>query len=161
MAVVASLHFCHLPAGSASLCGKWREERPRRISFGDAGNVGGWNARFAIGRKRKRLLEATQSEITEPRAHEISRLAWLQPPEIELAFPARQPPAVSLLSRDFSEMRANLIRKQVQHTLPIFWNEGIQENQTLDSSRDGFDHTADDHACVTVTNKDYGSRKPG
>ena len=134
MAVVASLHFSNLPAGSASLRRKWREERPRGISFCDASNKGGRNARLPICRKRKRLLETTQTEITEPRAHEFSRLAWLQSPEIELALAARQPPAVSLLLRDFAEMRANLRRKQVQYALPIFWNEGIQKNQTLDSS---------------------------
>src|SRR5580700_1782988 len=98
----------------------------------------------------KWLLEATQTKIAESRPHEITRLAWLQSPEIELALAARKSPAVSLLSRDFAKMGANLWRKQVQHALPIFWNEGVQENQTLDSTRDRFGRTADDHARVAM-----------
>ncbi len=131
MAVVASLQFGDGPAGSPSFPGKRFEKRSCRISFRNASNEGGWNAGLTIGWKTKRLLEAMQAKITQPRAHEITRLAWLQPPEIKLALPARQPPAISLVSRDRAKMGANLRRKQVQYALPIFRNEGIQVNQSL------------------------------
>src|ERR1700690_1270861 len=71
MAVVASLQFSDLPAGSTSFSGEPLEERPRRISFRNAGNEGGWNARLPIGRKTNRLLKATQTKIAQPGAHEI------------------------------------------------------------------------------------------
>jgi hypothetical protein len=41
MAVVAGLHFGDLPARITSLCGKRREEPPRRIFVPYTGNVGG------------------------------------------------------------------------------------------------------------------------
>ena len=63
MAVVTSLQFSDLPAGSTSFSGKGLEERPRRISFRNASNEGGWNAGLAIGRKTKRFLKATQTKI--------------------------------------------------------------------------------------------------
>ncbi len=160
MAVVAGLHFSDRPAGSASFCGKRRKERPRRISFRNAGNERGRNAGLAIGRKRKRLFKTAETEITQPRAHKITGLTRLQSPEIKLALPARQPPAVSMLSRDVAKMGANLRRKQVQHALPIFRNEGIQKNQSLDPSWLYLCHTTDDHARVTVTDKDHGAREP-
>ena len=89
MAIVTGLQFDDLPAGGASFSGKGLEDRPRRISIGNAGNKCGRNAGPAIGQKKKWLLKATQTEITQPSAHEIRRLAGLQSPEIEVALPAR------------------------------------------------------------------------
>ena len=89
MTVVASVQFGDIPAGSTSLLKEWLEKRPRRISFRNTGNKCGRNAGLAISRKRKRILKATQTKITQPRADEITRIAWLQSPEIELALPAR------------------------------------------------------------------------
>ena len=158
--IVASLQFDDLPAGSASFSGKGLEERFCGISFRDAPNESGWNAGFPIGRKTKRLLKATQAEITQPGAYEITRLAWLQSPEIKLAFPAWQPPAISVLSCDVTKIGANLGRKQIQYALAIFRNEGIQENQSLDLSWVCLCCTTYDHACVTVTYKDHMVGEP-
>src|SRR5277367_1057766 len=160
MAVVASLQFGDPPPGSASLFGKGREERSRRIPFRNAANEGTWNARLPIGRKTKRLLETSQTKITQPGAHEVTRFAWLQSPEIKLALPARQPPAISVLARDVAKIHANFRRKQVQYALPIFRNEGIQENQSLYLSWVCLCHSANDHACVTVTYKNHWVREP-
>ena len=88
MAVVASLQLGDLPAGSASFCGKRREEWPCRISFRHAAYISRGNAGLPVSRKTKRLLKATQTEIAQSRAHEIPRLARLQSPEIKLSFSA-------------------------------------------------------------------------
>lgn len=155
MAVVATVQFGDLPTGSASFSGKWFKERPRRISLGNASDEGGWHAGLPIGRKVQRLLKTTQAEITQPRAHEIAGIAWLQSPEIKVALAARQPPTVSLLSRNLAEIGTHLRRKQVQYALPIFRNEAIQENQFLYSSGACLHHAADDHARVAVTYEDH------
>ena len=155
MAVVASLEFGDLPAGSSSFCGKRPEDRPRWISFRDASHERGGNAGLSIGWETKSLLEATQAEITQPGAREITRRAWLQSPDIKLALTARQPPAISMLLRDFAKIGARLGRKQIQHALPIIRNKSIQENQALHLRRISLRHAADDHARVAVTYKDY------
>ena len=160
MAVVAGLQFDDLPAGGASFSGKRLEERSCWISFRNAGNKRCWNPRLLIGQKTKRLLKATQTEITQPRAHEITRFAWLQSPEIKLALAAGQPPAISMLSRDVAKIGAHLGRKQVQYALPIFRDEGIQENQSLYLSWVCLCHPAYDHACITVAYKDHLFREP-
>jgi hypothetical protein len=160
MAVVAGLQFDDLPAGGASFSGKRLEERSCRIPFRNTGNKRCWNPRPLIGHKTKRLLKATQTEITQPRAHEITRFAWLQSPEIKLALAAGQPPAISMLSRDIAKIGANLGRKQVQYALPIFWDEGIKENQSLYLSWVCLCHPAYDHSCIAVAYKDYLFREP-
>ena len=63
MAIVARIQFGDLPARSISFCCERSEERPRRISFRNAGNEGSWNAAFPIRWKMDVLLKATQTEI--------------------------------------------------------------------------------------------------
>jgi len=128
MTVVAGLYFGDLPAGSTGFCGKRREGWFCRISVRNTTNEGGGDAGLPIGGKRKRLLKAAQTEITQPGTDEITRGAWLQSPEIKLTFATRQPPTLAMLLRDAAEMGADGRWKQVQYTLPVFWNEGIQEN---------------------------------
>ncbi len=89
MAGVAGLQFGNLPAGSRSLSDKGLEERPRRITFRNASNERGWNLGLPIVWKENRFLEATQTKITQPRTREITCFAWLQSPEIKLAFSSR------------------------------------------------------------------------
>ncbi len=66
MAVVAALQFHDLPARSSSFYCERSEEWPRWIIFRDASNEDGWNAGLPISGKVKRLLKATQAEITQP-----------------------------------------------------------------------------------------------
>ena len=82
VAVVARVHFADLPSASTSLLGKWLEERPRRVCFRNAANENSRNTGLAVLAKTKRFLKAAQTEITEPLAHKISRLSWLQTPEV-------------------------------------------------------------------------------
>ena len=89
MAIVAGVQFGDLPAGSASFTRKWLEEPFRRISLRSGGNEGGRDAGLPIGRERKGLFETAQAKITQPGTHKITRLAWVQAPEIKLSFPAR------------------------------------------------------------------------
>ncbi len=89
MAVVARLYFGDLPARSMSFCCERREEPPRRIFFRNAGNIGSWNVRFPIGWKVEVLLNATQTEIAQPRTYKITCLARLKSPEVKLPLPAR------------------------------------------------------------------------
>ncbi len=129
MAIVASLQFGDLPAGSTGFPGKRLEERPRRISFRNAGNESGWNAGLRLagrrsGSSKQRRLKSHSLARTKSRASpgfSPQRSSWPSPPG------NRQPSPCS--RADVAKMGANLRRKQVQDTLPIFRNERIQENQ--------------------------------
>ncbi len=158
MAVVARLQFSDLPAGSASLACKGLEKWPGGISFCNTGNESGWNAGFAIGWKMQRFFKATQTKIAQSRSHKLTRLAGLQSPKIEMALPARQPPAISVFSGDVAKVGANFRRKQVQHALSIVGNERVEENQSLHTIGVGLDHAADDHARITVADEDHPVR---
>src|ERR1700686_4247756 len=89
MAIVASLQFGTLPARCTRFPGKRLEEWSRRVSFRNAGNERGWDVSLSIGWKAKRLLKTAQAKITQPRAHEITRFARLQSPEIKLPLAGR------------------------------------------------------------------------
>src|SRR5215467_6402829 len=112
MACVTSVQFGFLPPASTSLFCKALEKTLRGISFRNAGNKGRGNMRLVISRKAKRLLKAAQTKITQPRPREVTRVAWLESPQVKLSFPARQPPPVALFLRDIAKMLANFRWKQ-------------------------------------------------
>ena len=88
MAIVASLQFGNLPARRTRFPGKRLEEWSRRVFFRNADELG-WDVGLSIGWKAKRLLKTAQAKITQPRAHEITRFARLQSPEIKLPLAGR------------------------------------------------------------------------
>ncbi len=75
-----------------------------------------------------------------------------------MALPARQAPAISVLSRDIAKMGANFCWKQVEHALSIVGNEGIEVYQSLHTIGVCLDHPADDHARVAVADEDHPVR---
>jgi len=77
VAVVTSIQFSDLPAGTASFGGKRSEEGSRRICFRNAGYECSGHAGLAIGGKGEWFFKATQTEIAQPGPHEITRLTWL------------------------------------------------------------------------------------
>jgi hypothetical protein len=89
MAVVTGLQLGNLPTRGTRFAGKRLEERPSRISFRDASDESSRYAGPAIGCKTKGLLKAAQTEVTEPRAYEITRFTWRQSPRIQLPLGAR------------------------------------------------------------------------
>ena len=64
MAIVASLQFGNSPAGRTRFLSKWFEKTLGRVSFRNATHEGCWNGGLSIRRKAKRLLKATQTEVT-------------------------------------------------------------------------------------------------
>jgi hypothetical protein len=64
-----------------------------------------------------------------------------------------------MVSCDATKVGANLGREQVQYALSIFRDERIQENQSPHLRRVCFNHTADDHAGVTVAYEDHSVRE--
>ena len=134
MAVVAAIDCRDVPAQSTRLLGEGREERPRRIVFRNAGDECGLKGSLSIGWKMDGFLKAAQTEMTQPRTHEIAGFAGLESPEIELALATGKPPAIAMVARDAAKVVAGCGRKQVEHGLSIFGNECIHENQSLNLS---------------------------
>jgi hypothetical protein len=60
-----------------------------------------------------------------------------------------------MLSCDVAKIGASLRRKEAQHTLPIIWNEGIEENQAAYLTGRRLCHAAYNHARVAMTYKDH------
>ena len=125
MTVVAGIDFIDLPPVSTSFPGKRLEEGPRRICFRNTADEGCRHTGLAVLGKTKRFLEAAETEITKSLTHKVSRLSWLESPEIQLTFSSRQTPSVAMLSGDIAKEGAHLRREQVHYALPIFWYEGV------------------------------------
>ncbi len=102
-----------------------------------------------------RLLEASQAEIAESGANEITLRSRLQSPQIELTLAARQPPALSLFSRHVAKVGSNRRWEQVQRALSVLRHEGIQKNQSLQLCCICLSHSAYNHSRVAVSYQHY------
>ncbi len=114
---------------------------------------------FRLAGRRKLLLKATQTKITQPGAHEVTCLAGLESPEVQVARPR---PATASRLHGHARRRENRCRSQAEassNTLcAIFRNERIQKNQSPHLLRVCLSRAADDHPCVAMAYKDHRVR---
>jgi hypothetical protein len=141
-----------LPFGSVS---EGLKNRPSGISISDTGDESSRKFGGCVLGQLDHFRETREAEIRQPRPDKVPFAPRFQAPHIELSFARWQQPTVAPFVGLLLKHLDHRFRKKVQSGLTITRNKGVHVDEMLESLQQMFCGTGDDHAGITVANKNH------